>query len=203
MDYAHRLHALKPRRMCRLTDHSIEWRDDGGGSDEIPYSDIHRVRARYAPTRVQRQRYLLELMARSGRSITISNTSYRGIGDFEQDDAGYVAFTRSLHERLARANPEVEYRSGTTALGYAMSWVIAAYLLVVVAAVAAFLIATGLILIVAVKLAVIVYFAPTMVRYIRSVRPRRYQPDAIPAGALPPVNAAAGSLDASAGGADA
>ena len=203
IEYTHRPNAIKPARSYRLSDDALVWRDAGGVDGALSLADIREVRARYAPTRVQRDRYLLELTDATGRTITIPNSSYRAIGDFERHDAEYVAFARDLHRRLARANPDVVFRSGTTPVGYAMSWVIAGYLLAVVTVAAFFLVAVGMFWIVPVKLAVLVFYAPTLVRHIRSVRPRRYLPDAIPPRALPPPRPSADSLGVATGAADA
>ena len=97
----------------------------------------------------------------------------------------YSAFVRALHRRLAERNAPVIYRKGSSPAAYAGNLVLTVVIFGMIALAFVLLFNFGVVWIAVAKLAIILFFVPTLIRYLRRSRPRAYDPRAIPADALP------------------
>jgi hypothetical protein len=184
-EYQFRAHAFAKDRTFLLTDDALVWGEDGARIDGVFYDDIAEVRVTYAPTRVARNRYRTQVIFRQGGMVELFNTHYAGFADFEERNAAYSAFVQALHRRLAVRNAPVIYRKGSSPGAYAGNLVLTLGSFGMIALAFVLLFNFGIIWIAVAKLAIILFFVPTLVRYIRRSRPQAYDPRAIPADALP------------------
>jgi hypothetical protein len=184
-EYRFRAHAFVKDRTFLLTDDALVWGEDGARIDGVFYDDIAEVRVAYAPTRVARNRYRTQVIFRQGGMVELFNTHYAGFADFEERNDGYSAFVRALHLRLAERNLPVVYRKGSSAGAYAGTLVLTVFIFGMLALAFVLLFNFGVVWIAVAKLAIILFFVPTLVRYLRRSRPQAYDPRAIPADALP------------------
>lgn len=184
--YSHRLHALRKPRTYTLTHTGLRWKDeDGEGEGELAYSDIRKVHLAYRPTRVQRNRYLAHITPHAGRRIDISNSSYRGFGNFKEHNARYAAFITELHRRIAASGADVAFHKGSSLVGYVANLVLTGWIAAMIVLALVLLWATGWVMVAVLKLGIIAFFLPTLFRFIVRARPRAYEALAIPADALP------------------
>ncbi|MGE0846552.1 MAG: hypothetical protein AB7L41_09790 [Flavobacteriaceae bacterium] len=183
--YTQRMNALVKERTYSLTDDALEWRDDGADYvGRMPYDAITQIRLAYRPSRVQLNRYYGHIYGRGGR-LDMTNSSYRGFGDFEQHDAQYSAFMRELHRRLAAKGLPVVFSKGSSLAGYIGNVALTLFIFAMIALAFVLLLTWGMVWIAVAKLAIILFFVPTLIRFILSARPAAYDPLDIPQEALP------------------
>lgn len=184
--YTHTYHGLRKARSYALTDDALTWKDEGEpGTKRLPFADIREVRLAYRPSRVQRNRYLAHITPRSGRRIDISNSSFKGFGDFVEHNTEYSGFLRELHRRLAAAGTATAFHKGSSLLGYIGNLLLTGWIVFMLGLALVLLFSWGLVWIAVVKLAIIAFFIPTLFRFIVRARPQAYDPLQIPDGALP------------------
>jgi hypothetical protein len=188
--HAARVNAFQPEATWRLGPDALE-RTSGEPADakrdsaRFPYAAIQDLGVCYDPTRFDRARHRCDLRLSDGRTATFYSTHYVSFGEFEDRAATYVPLVRGLIARVAAANPACRFRSGKRPLVY---WAEHVFLLAMVAllvSVLALVGGAGLSDLVLVKLGIILGFIPLMIMYTRKNWPRRFDPAAIPADALP------------------
>ncbi len=184
-EYRFRTHAFTKDRTFLLTDDALVWGEDGAPLDGVFYDDIAEVRVAYAPTRVARNRYRTQVIFRHGGMVELFNTHYRGFADFEERNPAYTAFIQALHRRLAERDLPVTYRKGSSHAAYLGNLVLTFGTFALIALAVVLLFNFGIVWLAVVKLAIILFFVPTLIRYLRRSRPQAYDPRAIPAEALP------------------
>lgn len=189
MRYTQRLHAFSGTTTYRLTGSAIEWDNDKSGNGSFLLSDIRKVRAWYNPTRVVDNKYHLRVSGDNGRSLEITNLSYRGIGDFEANNDEYLDLVRALHRRLIEQNPEVSYSKGNTRGGYILNVLLSIWIFLMLAIAFWFVLNIGVPAIIVIKVAIILYFVPRLWRYMRRNQPARYDPGNLPTDAFPQLAA--------------
>jgi hypothetical protein len=143
------------------------------------------VRVAYAPTRVARNRYRTQVIFKQGGMVELFNTHYAGLADFEERNAAYSAFVQALHRRLAERNLPVIYRKGSSPAACAGNLVLTLGSFGLIALAVVLLFNFGIIWIAVAKLAIVLFFVPTLIRNLRRSRPDTYDPHTIPAEALP------------------
>lgn len=184
--YTHTYHALRKARSYRLTDDALTWEDEGeDGVKSLPYSGIKEVRLAYRPSRVQRNRYLAHIVPKSGKRIDISNSSFHGFGNFTEHNEEYAAFLRELHRRLAESGTDAVFHKGSSLLGYIGNLLLTGWIALMLVLAFFLLMATGIVWVAVIKLAIIAFFIPTLIRFIVRAKPKRYDPREIPGDALP------------------
>jgi hypothetical protein len=184
-EYRFRAHAFAKDRTFLLTDDALIWSEDGARIDGVYYDDIAEVRIAYAPTRVARNRYRTQVIFGHGGMVELFNTHYAGFADFEERNEAYAAFVRELHRRLAECNVPVIYRKGSSPAAYAGNLLLTVGSFGAIALAFVLLFNFGIVWIAVAKLAIILFFVPTLIRYLRRSRPETYDPLAIPGDALP------------------
>lgn len=184
-EYRFRAHAFAKDRTFLLTDDALIWGEDGARIDGVYYEDIAEVRVAYAPTRVARNRYRTQVFFKQGGMVELFNTHYAGFADFEERNAAYSAFVQALHRRLAERNAPVIYRKGSSPAAYAGNLLLTLGSFAMIALAFVLLFNFGIVWIAVAKLAIVLFFVPTLIRYLRSSRPETYDPRTIPADALP------------------
>ena len=180
-----RANAFQNRRTYRLTDDALTWEEDGKALDGVYYDDIAEIRLAFAPTRVARNRYRAQIIFRQGGMAELFNTDYQGFGDFPEKNEEYVALLRELHRRIAAKGGTTRFRKGNSTLAYIFNILLTIFIFAMLALAFFMLASFGLVWIAVVKLGIIMFFIPTLIRYIKRVKPETYDPLHVPADALP------------------
>lgn len=164
---------------------ALIWQYDDKAPIHLPYGEITSVTCLFAPTRVQPNRYLLRLQTRSRGRIDISNNHYKSFGNFEEKNSSFVTFATKLHKKIAAHNPKALFHRGSSMAGYIFSIIMAVVLFVILVAAGLFFLMTGVIWIVALKIGLLIFYTPTLLRYIRRNKPACYDPLNLPKDILP------------------
>jgi hypothetical protein len=183
--YRFRPNAFVGERTYRLTEDALTVEGDGKRLDGAFYDGIAEVRLAYAPTRFARSRYRAQIVYREGGMAELFNTDYKGIGDFSEKDAEYSAFLSELHRRLAAKGKDVRFRRGNSPGAWVGNWLLTIFIFAMLALAFVLLMAWGLVWIAVVKIAIVLFFIPTLIRYMRRAKPGEYDPLAIPKDVLP------------------
>ena len=183
--YSHRNSLLHNNRTYKIRNDKLVWQDDDIPEVSLEYSNIKTVEAQFAPTRVQSNRYLLRLTTKSKGKVDITNTTYKGIGHFEELNQTYVPFVRELNRRIAEKNPKIQFKKGSSWAGYVFSIFIGILLFVVIIAAFLFFLNAGVLWLAAIKLIILIFFFPRLLRYIKRNKPASYDPLNLPANILP------------------
>ena len=113
------------------------------------------------------------------------NLEYVSLATFAAHDAEYVAFVTELHRRLAVHGKDVVYRRGNSVGAFVFNVALTIFIFAMIAIAFLLLFAWGGPLVAIAKLAILLFFVPLLVRYIRRARPGTYDPLALPADVLP------------------
>lgn len=183
--YRLRANALVGTRTYRLTDEALTWEEEGKKLDGVFYDDIAGVRLAFAPTRVARNRYRAQIIFRQGGMAELFNTDYRGFAAFAEQNAAYAAFLAELHKRLAANGRNVVFRQGNSPWGFVLNVALTVFIFVSIALAFVLLFTWGGPWVAVVKLAIVLFFVPVLIRYIRRARPATYDPLALPPAMLP------------------
>ena len=183
--YRLRANAFVKPRSYRLTEDALTWEEEGGKLDGVFYDGIAEVRLAFAPTRIATDRYRTQIVLRAGGMVELFNTDYRGFASFDEHNAEYAAFVTELHRRLAAQGKDVIYRQGNSVAGFIVNVALTIFVFVMIALAFLLLFSWGGPLIAIAKLAILLFFVPVLVRYIRRARPGTYDPLALPAAVLP------------------
>jgi len=183
--YRLRAHAFVKPRLYRLTENALTWEEEGAKLDGVFYDDIAEIRLAFAPTRLARNRYRAQIIFREGGMAELFNTDYQGIGNFPEQNEAYAAFLRELHRRVAAASHATVFRQGNSRLGYALNLALTVFIFAMIALAFVLLTTIGLVWIAAIKLAIVIFFIPVLIRYMRRAKPGTYDPLALPDDVLP------------------
>lgn len=180
-----RANAFAGERTYRLTEDALTWEEEGKPLDGVFYDDIAEVRLTFAPTRVVTNRYRTQIIFRQGGSIDLTNADYVSLANFVEKNAEYAAFLRELHRRLAARGRDTVFRKGSSTAGYIAGLFLTVFILAMIALAFLLLFNFGIVWIAVIKLVIILYFVPTLIRFIRRARPAGYDPLDLPADVLP------------------
>lgn len=183
--YSHRNSLIHKNRTYLVGNSQLFWQDDNKPEISLPYVDIQSVEAVFSPTRVQGNRFLLRLKTKSKGEVDITNTTYKGIGHFEELNQTYVPFVRELNRKIAGSNPRVQFKKGRSWAGYVFSIFMAIILFVVIIIAFLFFLTAGVLWLAAIKLAILIFFFPRLLRYIKRNKPASYDPLNLPTDILP------------------
>lgn len=193
MRYATRNHAFAPPTTWVIAEPSLrleEQRTPPEPPRVIDLASIVRVRLEFAPTRPERNRYRCRLTLRNGSTLEFFNRTYAGIYDFRETSAEYADFVRALHDALVAQSalaPGRTFVAGSTWLSYGLNLAAIAFTALMFVVLGWLLTVVSLTWMVVVKVAIIAFYVPTVIRWAARNRPRPYAPDAIPADVLPAV----------------
>jgi hypothetical protein len=182
--------AFAKPRTYRLTEDALTWEQEGEPLDGVFYDDIAEVQMAYVPSRLVRNRYRTRIVFRQGGMVNLLNTDFTGFGSFTEKNREYTAFVRELHRRLAEKGKDVVYRKGSGTAAYVANVALTIFIFAMIAIAFLFLFNLGVVWIAVVKLAILLFFIPTLIRFIRRSRPGSYDPLAPAEDMLPdPANA--------------
>lgn len=183
-NYHYREHALTD--VNRLSLHSDGLASQCGERSRLyAYSDIQSVRLKFDPTRVQTNRYWMDIEFLNAPKLRVTNNSYVGFADFKDQSEKYRGFVNDLHHVLANKNAGVRYFAGSHFFSYLLSLLCTFFVIGILIFANIYLLLTGMFIVVFIKLILIVVYLPTLFRYLKANRARQYKPDAIPELLLP------------------
>jgi len=183
--YSHCMSLVTKIRHYQIGGEALIWQDDDKAPIHMPYGEITSVTCLFAPTRTQSNRYLLRIQTRGRGRIDISNSHYKSFGNFEEKNGSFVAFATELHKKIAACNPGTLFHRGSSMAGYIFSIAMAGILFVILVGAGLFFLMAGVIWIVALKIGLLVFYTPTLLRYIRRNKPASYNPLDLPKDILP------------------
>jgi hypothetical protein len=183
--YTHRPNAFAGERTYALSDDALVVDEAGQSLNGAFYDGISEVRLAFTPTRFARIRYRAQIVYRDGGMAELYNTHFEGVGDFAERNAEYAAFLTELHRRLAAKGKDVRYVRGNSTAAYVANWLLTIFIFAMLALAFVLLMAWGLGWIAVVKIAIILFFIPTLIRYMMRAKPATYDPLAIPRDVLP------------------
>ena len=186
--YAHRQSALTKLREYRLGDDVLIYQDDGREPVNIPYSSITKVAAEYAPSRVQPNRYFVHLFGPGKQIIEITNTHFVGFGDLEDRSESYVPFVTALHKKIVEHNPGATFGKASSWGGYIFSVIMVLFLLGIVAVAGFFFVLFGLFWVTLIKLLLIIFYFPSLIRYVKRNKPGDYDPLSLNVEVIPQIS---------------
>ncbi|MDQ0465806.1 hypothetical protein QO010_003598 [Caulobacter ginsengisoli] len=157
---------------------ALTCRRPDGAVARLPWREVTAVRTAYAPTRWKRWRYLLALSASGGRSLTIDNGHYRGVGDFEDRRASFTPFAHACIAAVAREAPKARASVGATPLVYGVQLLLALAMLALLALVLIAL-PTPLGPLIWIKLVLLAAAIPVFLLWTVKSRPRRRRLDVL------------------------
>ena len=138
--------AIEYRRRASIAQKSeVLWRawpdrleqvgDDGVVQSLVPFRNVRSVRISFAPGRLQRERFLIELTGASSR-LVITNMHFLGFGQFENRASTFFPLVRHVVNGVRIANPAADFRAGEQPLLYwfmlGFTFAVFAFLLLVV-----------------------------------------------------------------------
>jgi hypothetical protein len=135
------------------------------------YDGISEVHLAYSPTRFARNRYRARIAYRDGGMAEFYNTHFEGIGNFPERNEEYARFLTELHRQLAVKGRDIRFRRGNSPAAYVANWLLTIFVFAMLALAFVLLMAWGLVWIAVVKIAIILFFIPTLIRYMARAKP--------------------------------
>ena len=160
-------------------------RIEPGGSARFPYASIAELRLCFDPTQFDDKRHRCNVRLADGRKASFYSSHFVSVGEFEDRATTYEPLVRGLVAQVFAANPACRFRSGKRPLVYWAEHVFLVAMVALLVFVLGLVGGAGLSDLVRVELAIVVGFIPLMIMYTRKNWPRRFDPAAIPAQALP------------------
>lgn len=117
-----RNHAFVPATVGVLDGGLLRLANDKGPPRTVPLAEVAEVRLSFAPTRPEPRRYRCRLTLRSGVTLKFFNRTYRGVYDFSDTSAAYVAFVQALHAAIVQYAPDCRFAAGADSGAYALNW---------------------------------------------------------------------------------
>ncbi len=173
----------------RVEDDGIHETVPGKPARLIRWEDVAEMRLQYAPTRFKTWRHVFSLRTAAGERLEIDNVHFRGAADFEDRSAGYAAFVREVLGRVASRFPKKRLSLGAAPLPYffQVAWMaVAFYFLAMVLLVFPLPVGSAA-LSVTIKLGVVAFFLPTVMRWAVRSFPRQVRVDDVPESAFPEI----------------
>ncbi len=164
----------------------------GGSPRVVPLSSIRSLRLDYAPSRPERNRYRCTLLATGFFGLEFYNRTYKAPFVFNDTSPEYVAFVRALHAALIAHAPRCRYHAGAGWGSYVLNLLVTVWIALCFAAISWFLSRVNLTWMIAIKIALLLFYMPALVHWVHRNRPREYEPESIPPDVLPVVPAMAG-----------
>lgn len=155
-----------------------------GERQSFSVGEIDRMRMRYHPGRIKRNNYETELHLNNGVVLKIPSLRYVSFGNFQDQGEAYKTFLQALANKARELNPEF----GITVWSNPVSYFLYLFMMIGMYAILIFVIFTLFAYIqwlVFVKIALIVFYTPMLVRYFKRNRPSTKKKFPIPEDLLP------------------
>lgn len=158
---------------------------EGSLKYNITYKDIAGVHLKFDPTRFERNRFICILKSVLGYElIKVKSQSYVSIGNFKDQCDDYKNFIIELHKKLKENNAAVLYYGGLSRALYNFYFILSVIVyLVVIGLIILFLNIFPIIAVV--KIILLIFYTPLLLKYFKHNKPLVYLPDNIPKNFLP------------------
>lgn len=119
--------ATYQRRRNALSRGEREWRAEAdalvtraasGKVYRLPWRDVASMRLCAAPSRRKPWRYVFEVKSRHGRKLSVDNSHFVSLGQFEDRSDSYCSFVRTALARYGEARPNARVLIGETPTHY-------------------------------------------------------------------------------------
>ncbi|MFD2257591.1 hypothetical protein ACFSSA_12985 [Luteolibacter algae] len=187
MEHRVRVSVLEPEKTWKIAGKSLIIGIDGFSDTEIPLSAIGEIRLEFAPSRVQTNRFRCKITCPPGGTYLIQNEHFKGVMSFEDRSETYNDFIRALISRTDQLNPACTFRAGISAIRWWLNLLFTCVIFLFLALTLLFLY-TAIGALVIVKLLIIAFFIPVLVRWFIRNKPKNFSPDCIPEALLPKTN---------------
>lgn len=186
--YSTRNHALTSAQTWVIDGASLRIEPvDGGAVRVVPLATVKSLHLDFAPTRPERNRFRCRLDARGFFGLEFFNRAYRGPMNFADTSGEYVAFVQALHAALAHHAPGCRFHAGAAWPSYVLNLLVTAFIALCFGAISWFLLRVNLTWMIAIKIALLLFYMPVLIHWIHRNRPREYASEAIPPDVLPAV----------------
>lgn len=179
-----RVSALEPERIWKLLGDTLWMCTEGQADIPIPLASIRRIRLSFDPSRSRTNLFRCHIHNHTGKIAVIQNIHFKGFASFEDMSPAYCSFVETLVPRVASLSPGCVFATGTSWLGWTAN---AVFLFItfsfLVLAMIWFYTAIGALVII--KLILIAFFIPLVIRWFLRNKPGTFPPNAIPQGILP------------------
>ena len=98
-----------------------------------------------------------------------------------------MPFVHELNRRIAEVNPAAAFKQGSSWAGYIFAILVTIVLVLVIIGAGMFFLTAGMVWVAAIKLAILIFFFPRLLRYVKRNKPGTYDPFNLPADILPDV----------------
>jgi hypothetical protein len=161
----------------------------GPMEDTAFFKDITTIRLSYRPKNSTNEGYRMQLYRTTGRTLSVTNLSFKNLVSVDRQDAPYRNFVGALVPAIAKANPAVELVAGLPRLLHITTVLAGGAAALALALVSMSTGISGGIPLAALMAGATVYFGWWTWRYLSKNRPRLFTVDAIPDDVLPPATA--------------
>jgi hypothetical protein len=153
---------------------------------EILYEDIKSVRLKYAPIKVESNRF--ECVIKSGKDkISIVSVNFERVFEFKIQSEEYVSFINCLHRKL-QDYKNIQYYSGLTPFRYSLSVMIVVLApLTIIGLIVYFTEIVNSFYFVAKFIGILSLFL-VLLLYIKKNKPQNYEPLKLPKNLMPKIN---------------
>lgn len=184
LQYQTRNNQLSPPTTWSLDEEGIRMTNQAVDS-LIVWKDIREIRLQYAPTRYIANRYTCQINLHSGGSAWFS--SHYVDGSFTEEDRGreYDRFVRELMNQTVVHNPACRLTSGAGAWSYFSKLLIMSFSAWMLFVLFKLFMAFGLTWLAVLKLTVVAFLMPRLLRWLKVSKGTRFTVHTIPAGLLP------------------
>ncbi len=183
--YTHRLSVLTKLRTYEITDDVLMWEDEDGKRGSLDYDDILQMDGKFDPSRSQLNKYVLKIRSRNRPTLEITNTTFNGFNDFSEHSDEFRDFSIALHQKISMKNPSVNFKKGSTPIGYILSILTTLFIGIVLLIAALYFFTSGMYTLVMIKFFLVTFYLPSLFRYLKNNVPATYDPQNIPAEMLP------------------
>jgi len=183
--YPTRLHALTPAVVFELGENALAMVREGGSTDTVPLASLRELRLKYSPSRAELNRFECHLATQDGRRYVLTNRTYRGPLRFEDTSAAYVEFVHALVDAAQRSAPQCRFLAGAGWPSFVLNLGCTLFTLVMLVIAVTLLASIGGSGLVYLKLALILFFLPFALRWVKRNRPRPFDPALVPTELLP------------------
>ena len=163
--------------------------EKGRHAESIALSDIVMVRLLYKPRNMTNEGYAARIVRRQGRSLMLTNLSWKSLMDMEHNDREYRTFVEAMIAAVHRANSAVALQAGMPRLLHGLTALAGLSVVVALVIITAEAIRNLGKAIALVSGLFAIYLGWWALRYVMRNRPRSFQPGFIPDDVLPKIPA--------------
>lgn len=166
-------------------ENSFSWSDEKGNSYKIEYKDIYSIRLLFAPSRVNKNQYVIEITDTKGILTKIKNIHFKGVANFEDKSNDYNNFVIELNKNIYKIKPNVIFITGINSGKYYFYLILLGFSFLVLFASLLFMISFGIVWIAIAHILAILYLIPLSKKFMKKNKPGKFDPLKIPDNILP------------------